>query len=101
MTKRQKRLQKLRDNPLVVRFEELQQVLESYGFELDHVTGSHYIFRQQIGNVVLRVIIPFARPVKSRYVKQALLAIEQAEQARSEQETPFESSGNNGEADDD
>ncbi len=38
-----------------------------------------------IGDLVLRVNIPYARPVKSRYVKQALEAIKQAEQARVQQ----------------
>jgi predicted RNA binding protein YcfA (HicA-like mRNA interferase family) len=85
MSKRQKQLQKLRNNPLNVPFDELRQVLESAGFELDHTTGSHHIFRQQIGAVVLRVTIPFARPVKSRYVKQALQAIDAADLARQQQ----------------
>lgn len=81
MSKRQKQLQKMRNNPTNVPFEDLRQVLESSGFELDHATGSHHIFRQVIGDLVLRVNIPYARPVKSRYVKQALAVIKQAELA--------------------
>ncbi|MBC8098548.1 MAG: type II toxin-antitoxin system HicA family toxin [Armatimonadetes bacterium] len=82
MTKQQKRIEKLRNNPQNVSFEALRQVLEAAGFELDHATGSHHIFRQKIDELVLRVNIPFARPVKSRYVKQALQAIDQAQQAQ-------------------
>jgi predicted RNA binding protein YcfA (HicA-like mRNA interferase family) len=81
----------LRDNPLNVRFEALRQVLEDQGFALDHATGSHHIFRQQVGDLVVRVVIPFARPVKSRYVKQALEAITQVQQARLQQGIDAES----------
>jgi predicted RNA binding protein YcfA (HicA-like mRNA interferase family) len=84
MTKRQKRLQKIRQNPNNVSFDDLRQVLEDNGFELDHATGSHHFFRLQIGDLVLRVNIPFARPVKSRYVKQALKIIKQVQDAQSE-----------------
>jgi len=46
MTKRQKRLQKLRQNPKDVSFEELRQVLEDHGFVLDHATGVIIFFAQ-------------------------------------------------------
>ena len=78
MTKREKRLQKLRQNPKNVAFEELRQVLEDEGFTLDHATGSHHIFRRVIGERVFRVVIPYARPVKSPYVRQVLAAVDEA-----------------------
>jgi predicted RNA binding protein YcfA (HicA-like mRNA interferase family) len=81
MSKREKRLEKLRQNPKDVSFEELRQVLEDHGFVLDHATGSHHIFRRQINGIDLRVNIPYARPVKSRYVNQALEAIDRARSA--------------------
>jgi predicted RNA binding protein YcfA (HicA-like mRNA interferase family) len=77
MTKREKRLQKLRQNPNNVSFDELRQVLEAEGFVLDHARGSHYIFRIESGAEVLTVVIPFARPVKPVYVRQALTIIDQ------------------------
>ncbi len=77
MTKREKRLQKLRQNPKNVSFDELRQILEAEGFELDHVTGSHHVFRAEANEVVLTVVIPFARPIKPVYVKQAIKAIVQ------------------------
>jgi predicted RNA binding protein YcfA (HicA-like mRNA interferase family) len=76
MSKREKRLQKLRQNPKNVSLDEIRQVLEAEGFELDHVTGSHYIFRAEAGNEILTVVIPFRRPVKPVYVKQVLTAVE-------------------------
>jgi hypothetical protein len=84
MSKRQKRLNKIRQNPKNVSFEDLRQMLEDTGFELDHATGSHHIFRLEIGDLVLRVNIPFARPIKLRYVVEALKATKQAQAAKSE-----------------
>ncbi|HLY28140.1 MAG TPA: type II toxin-antitoxin system HicA family toxin [Aggregatilineales bacterium] len=76
MTKREKRLQKLRQNPKDVSLDELRQILESEGFNLDHSAGSHHVFRAKVDNEVIKVVIPFARPIKIVYVKQALAAID-------------------------
>jgi len=77
MTKREKRLQKLRQNPNNVSFDELRQVLEAEGFVLDHVTGSHHVFRIRLDDEVFTVVILFARPVKSVYVRETLATIDQ------------------------
>jgi predicted RNA binding protein YcfA (HicA-like mRNA interferase family) len=90
MSKRQKRLNKIRQNPKNVSFEDLRQVLEDNGFELDHATGSHHIFRLKIGDLVLRVNIPFARPIKSRYVIEALKAIKQVQDTQNPVEEDIE-----------
>ena len=92
MSKREKRLQKIRQNPNDVSFDELRQVLEDHGFVLDHATGSHHIFRRQVNTIDLRVNIPYARPVKSRYVNQALKVIDSA---RSADKTESEEGNNN------
>ena len=44
MSKRKKRLEKIRQNPKNVSFDDLRQLLENNDFELDHATGSHHIF---------------------------------------------------------
>jgi predicted RNA binding protein YcfA (HicA-like mRNA interferase family) len=85
MTKRDKRPQKLRQNPSNVSFDELRQVLEAAGFALDHVTGSHHVFRIQSGVQVLKVVIPFSRPVKPIYVRQVLAAIDQLKSEEEEE----------------
>ncbi|MBL8132989.1 MAG: type II toxin-antitoxin system HicA family toxin [Anaerolineae bacterium] len=77
MSKREKRLQKLRHNPIGVSFEDLKRVLEDAGFVLDHATGSHHVFRMEISEHTFRITIPFARPVKSIYVKQAIALIDE------------------------
>jgi hypothetical protein len=65
-------------------------VLEDVGFSLDHVSGSHHIFRQAIGGRVFRISIPFARPVKSTYVKQSLALIDEIRQLEVRRETEEE-----------
>ena len=77
MSKREKRLQKLRQNPNSVAFDDLEQVLNDAGFELDHVTGSHHVFRASVGDDVWTLVIPFARPVKPAYVRKAVAAIDE------------------------
>lgn len=76
MTKRDKRLEKIRRNPKNVSFDELQRILLSFGFELDRVTGSHHIFSIEVYNEKKIITVPFRRPVKQVYVKQAIHLID-------------------------
>ena len=75
MTRREKRLQKLRQNPRGVRFDELRQVLEDHGFQLEHVSGSHHTFRAEIRGRVWTQILP--RKILAVYVKQVLSRIDE------------------------
>ncbi len=77
MVRPSKRLQKLRQNPKNVSLHELQQVLEDFGFQIDRVSGSHYIFRAKIAGRVWRLTIPHHKPIKTIYVKQAIIAIDE------------------------
>jgi predicted RNA binding protein YcfA (HicA-like mRNA interferase family) len=77
MSKREKRLQRLRQNPKNVSFDELKQVLEDYGFEHVRTAGSHHTFIAQTAGYDWRLTIPFNRPIKQAYVMQALTAIDQ------------------------
>lgn len=77
MTKRDKRLEKLKQNPKDVSLSELSQVLEDYGFWLDRTVGSHYVFRAEIGAQVWKLTRPFNKPINTVYVKQALQSIEE------------------------
>ena len=53
-----------------VRFEELQKLLELYGWELDNIRGSHHVFRR--GDEEL-ISIPLRRPrVLEVYVRRAI-----------------------------
>ena len=86
MSKREKRLQKIRQNPNNVSIDELAQVLKDYGIEYDHATGSHHIYRYTLNGQKLRLSIPYRKPIKAIYVKESILVIDQirAEQQEGE-----------------
>jgi hypothetical protein len=72
MTKREKRIERMRQNPRAVRFEELDTLLLSLGFakrqassHIGYYYGTHFV------TVVYRT--PFVLPV---YVKKALAVID-------------------------
>jgi predicted RNA binding protein YcfA (HicA-like mRNA interferase family) len=44
MTRREKLLKRMRNNPRNVSMRDLQTLLESFGFELVRVKGSHHVF---------------------------------------------------------
>ncbi|MFZ4816990.1 MAG: type II toxin-antitoxin system HicA family toxin [Phototrophicaceae bacterium] len=72
MSKREKRLEKLRQSPKDVSFEQLRQVLEDHGFILTKVTGSHHTFKRKIGQEEIRLTIPYRKPLLAIYVSQAI-----------------------------
>jgi predicted RNA binding protein YcfA (HicA-like mRNA interferase family) len=88
MTKRDKRLERLRQSPKNVSLDTLKQVLEAYGFWLDRIVGSHHVFRAQVGTKTWRLTIPYNKPIKIIYVKQTLEAIEQVLEARDADDEP-------------
>jgi predicted RNA binding protein YcfA (HicA-like mRNA interferase family) len=85
MSKRDKRLQQLRQNQKNVAFGELKQVLEDHGFEHVRTAGSHHTFIAQAFGRDWRLTIPFNRPIKQAYVKQALRAIDEIITRREEE----------------
>jgi hypothetical protein len=75
MTQREKLLQKLRNNPKNVRFEDLDKLLTWYEFERrSPSSGSHYVYRRQ---GCRPITIPYRKPLKSVYVRKALALIEE------------------------
>lgn len=71
MTKREKRVRKLFQNPKTVPFKELNRVLKDAGFSSRQPGSgsSHYIYTK--GNI--QISVPFRRPfVKEVYVKRVL-----------------------------
>jgi predicted RNA binding protein YcfA (HicA-like mRNA interferase family) len=61
--------QRIEQNPTNVSFEDLQTLLESFGFTL-RTTKSSHVFVKRKGCQPFSV--PFARPIKTCYVKRAL-----------------------------
>lgn len=77
MSKRQKRLARIRQNPQNVSLDDLRRVLEDYGFEYKQTVGSHYTFSVVIGERTKLLVVPFRRPIKAVYVKKALKMIDE------------------------
>jgi len=74
MAKRDKRLEKIRNNPKDVRFEELDQLLRDYGFERRQACSgsSHYVYRSRLMPDYL-LTVPYRRPfLKAHYVREVL-----------------------------
>jgi len=86
MSKRRKRLERIRQNPTNVSLETLRRVLEDYGFQFKHATGSHYVFSYTLASETKLFVIPFKRPVKIIYIKQALKLIDRVVQEQGEDE---------------
>lgn len=77
MSKRKKRLERIRQNPNNVSLEDLRKVLDDYGFEYRQTVGSHYTFTVKINGEDKLLVVPYRRPVKLIYVKKALKLIDQ------------------------
>lgn len=76
MTKREKRIKKLFQNPKTVPFKELNSVLVSFGFESRQPGSgsSHYIYTK--GDI--QITVPFKRPyVKEVYIKRVIELLEE------------------------
>jgi len=84
MSKRQKRLKKLRQNPTNVSFDDLRQVMEDFGAVLDRVAGSHYVFELTERQITL--VIPYRNPVKLAYVKKVIELIDLLQSTMPDQE---------------
>jgi predicted RNA binding protein YcfA (HicA-like mRNA interferase family) len=93
VSKRKKRLERLRCNPHNVSLEDLRRVFEDYGFVFRQTVGSHYTFTVVIGGVTKLLVIPFSRPVKSIYVKRALAMIDQIIAGQADTEEDSDESG--------
>jgi predicted RNA binding protein YcfA (HicA-like mRNA interferase family) len=75
MGREEKLLDKLRNNPKNVRFEELDNLLQSYGFECRKPKrGTHYVYKHKRG---ASITVPYAKPMKSTYVKKVIALIEE------------------------
>lgn len=71
MTKREKRVKKLFQNPKTVPFKELDRVLKDFGFKMRQPGSgsSHFVYTKGI----IQISVPFKRPfVKEVYVKRVI-----------------------------
>ncbi len=72
MSKKEKLLKLMLNNPKNVNFEDLKKLLENNGFISDNTGGSHWVFRKDGFETQ---VIPRKKPVKAVYVIRALKTI--------------------------
>lgn len=72
MSKKEKLIYSMRNNPKDVSFEDLKKVLLDFGYEVENSGGSHWVFRKD--NFETQVV-PRKKPIKAIYVIRALKAI--------------------------
>jgi len=77
LSKHDKELQAIRNNPKNVRFETIRDILLRYGFVETSPRGgsSHYTYHKGI----YRITIPKDSPINSIYIKQAIRIIDEPE----------------------
>jgi len=73
----EKIIEKMKNRPKGIRFEELVKVLNHYGYILVRVKGSHHHFRNDKGDVI--TIPNHGNPIKAVYVKDVLQRIGEGE----------------------
>ncbi|MBS9778702.1 MAG: type II toxin-antitoxin system HicA family toxin [Campylobacteraceae bacterium] len=69
MSKYDKLIEKMQNNPKDIAFKELKKILESAGFVGVNTGGSHWVFRK---DGFQNITIPYKRPIKVIYVKKVL-----------------------------
>jgi len=80
MSKKEKQLQKIRQNPQNVRFEDLDSLLQECGFSCrqPHGGSSHYVYVLETEQQTYQITVPYKRPfVKRVYVKHVLSIIDE------------------------
>ena len=77
MSKKLKAIERLRQNPLNVRFDDLDKLLISLGFEKRNKSGSHFVYTIKTIKGTYRITVPFRKPfLLPVYVKNALQIID-------------------------
>ena len=74
MSKKDKLLKTIKNNPKDVSFNDLKKLLENYGYQANNTGGSHWVFRKQGAH---EEVVPRKNPVKPYYVIRALKSIDE------------------------
>ncbi len=69
MSKKEKLLSAMKNNPKDVPFEYIKKLLEGYGYICHNSGGSHFVFRKEFCD---NIVIPYNKPIKAIYVKHVL-----------------------------
>lgn len=73
MSKKEKLLKAMKNNPKDIVFEDIKKLLEDAGYKCANSGSSHYVFRK---DGCEHITIPFAKPIKAIYVKHVLEILE-------------------------
>ncbi len=73
MSKYDKLIEKMKNNPKNISFEELEKILKKEGYESINTGGSHWVFRKENE---ISITIPYKKPIKIIYVKKVLEILE-------------------------
>lgn len=87
VNKRQKRLERMRQNPNNVSLNDFRRVLEDHGFVYQRTSGSHFTFYYILAGQTKLFVVPFNRPIKPIYVKRALKIIDEIIEEQGEDES--------------
>ncbi|MBF0985332.1 MAG: type II toxin-antitoxin system HicA family toxin [Campylobacter sp.] len=68
-----KLIKKLENNPKNASFNDIKRILLKYGYELDHIKGSHHKFKRGGDSI----IVPHHKPIKDVYILQVLAKLEE------------------------
>jgi predicted RNA binding protein YcfA (HicA-like mRNA interferase family) len=69
MSKKDKLLKAMKNNPKDVPFEDIKKLLEHYGYRCHNSGGSHFVFRKEFDETI---VIPYHKPIKAIYIKHVL-----------------------------
>jgi len=79
MSRKDKLIDAIKNNPKNVRFQDLKKILESIGYTAVNNGGSHFVFTK---DNAISLTIPYKKPVKVVYVKQVIKIIEEEEEGK-------------------
>ncbi|PCJ17305.1 MAG: hypothetical protein COB02_13840 [Candidatus Cloacimonadota bacterium] len=74
MSKIEKLLKKMRSNPKDWKIEQIETLANRFGIQVRKTGGSHFVFYHELSNIA--VTIPFKRPIKSIYINQFLILVD-------------------------
>lgn len=77
MSKRNKLRRKLTNNPIGVKFSELETLLYQFNFVLIRTSGSHHLYRHQFPPIVQVTIPVHGQLVKPEYVREVIRILDQ------------------------
>lgn len=69
MSKKDKLIKAMKNNPKNIPFEDIKKLLEDYGYVCHNSGGSYFVFRKEN---TASIVIPFHKPIKAIYVKHVL-----------------------------